>query len=145
MDASKRIAINITHNFNEREYSRKNLEKYFVFVNTIEYLIFQENICGIGDASLDSILDSIIKCSRGRVKNKEWIRRWITELKYMGLIQCVEGKEIRIKLTEPGKRSYREQLFQSIYANLLNAKDSRRLSIIAILIAVADVVLSLFH
>ena len=143
MGSSKHSIINISHNYNERKYFKKSLEKYFVFSNTIEYLIFQERISNLADCSLESLQEMIKKCSNGKIKDEEWIKRWIAELSFMGLIECVESEPVQFRLTEAGKESYRQQTFQSIYSTLLNAKDSRCLSIIAIIIAVLAVILSI--
>lgn len=139
----KETVINISHNLKDREYVKRNLEKYFVFSHTIERLVFQEEITGIADCSLDSIIECIKTCSKGRYKDDDWIGRWIAELKFMGLVESVEGKSIRFRLTNTGKESYRQQTFQSIYADLINARDSRRLSIVAICISILALILSL--
>lgn len=144
MGKSKETVINISHNLRDREYIKKNLEKYFVFSLSIECLVFQEEITGIADCSLDSMVECIKTCSKGRYKDDDWIERWIAELKFMGLVESVEGKSIRFRLTNAGKESYRQQVFQSIYADLINARDSRRLSIIAICISILALILSLF-
>lgn len=144
MSEPKDTIINISHKSSDREYARRNLEKYFVFSHTIERLIFQEEIKGLADCSLDSIVECIKACSSGRYKDEEWIGRWIAELKFMGLIEYVDGESIRFKLTNAGKESYRQQTFQSIYSDLLNARDSRRLSVVAICISVLALILSLF-
>ena len=49
MSESKETDINISHNYSDREYAKRNLEKYFVFSHTIERLIFQEEIKGLAD------------------------------------------------------------------------------------------------
>ena len=144
MGESKETVINISHNLRDREYAKRNLEKYFVFSHTIEHLIFQEEISGLADCSLDAMLECIKTCSKGRYKDDDWIRRWIAELMFMGLIESVEGKSIRLRLTNEGKESYRQQTFQSIYADLMNARDSRRLSIVAICVSLLALILSLF-
>lgn len=144
MSDSKETAINISHTFSDREYARRNLEKYFVFSLTIERLIFQEEIKGLADCSLDSIVESIKGCSKGKYKDEEWIGRWIAELKFMGLIESVKGESIQFRLTDAGKESYRQQTFQSVYSELMNARDSRRLSVVAICISVLALILSLF-
>lgn len=144
MNESKETVINVSHNLRDREYAKRNLEKYFVFSQTIERLVFQEEITGIADCSLDSMVECIKTCSKGRYTDDDWIGRWIAELKFMGLVESVEGKSIRFRLTDAGKESYRQQTFQSIYADLMNARDSRRLSIVAICISIMALILSLF-
>ena len=144
MNESKETVINVSHNLRDREYAKRNVEKYFVFSHTIERLVFQEEITGIADCSLDSMVECIKTCSKGRYKDEDWIGRWIAELKFMGLVESVEGKSIRFRLTDAGKESYRQQTFQSIYADLMNARDSRRLSIVAICISILALILSLF-
>lgn len=144
MGESKETVINISHNLRDSEYAKRNLEKYFVFSHTIERLVFQEEITGLADCSLDSMIECIKTCSKGRYKDDDWIGRWIAELKFMGLVESIEGESIRLGLTNAGKESYRQQTFQSIYADLMNARDSRRLSIVAICISILALILSLF-
>lgn len=144
MNDSKQIVINISHCSNERTYSKKNLEKYFVFSYTIEYLIFQQKLTGLSDCSLTALEKGIIKGSRGKIRDTEWIGRWISELFFMELIQPVDDKNIRFKLTKYGEELYRQQTFQFIYANLLQAKENRNLSIIAIGIAFSALIVNLF-
>ena len=127
--------INISHKFSEGEYSRRTLEKYYVFSIVIERLIFQEELSGVADCSYDSIVECVNTCSKGKYNDDEWIGRWIAELKFMGFISSVEGESLRLQLTEKGKESYSQQTFQSIYAELMNARESRRLAIVAICIS----------
>lgn len=141
-ESNKTQIINISHNFTDREYSKKNLEKYFVFSHVIEYLALLEGATILSDCSIESLQKIVAKCSRGKYKDPEWIGRWIAELKFMGIVKCRDGDGVRFQLTDAGKDMYRQQTFQSIYSDLLDAKESRNLTIMAIVVSVIALVIS---
>lgn len=61
---------------------------------------------------------------------------WLADMQFMGLIKITISKEydeiLIYQLTEDGIRAYQNQTFHQIYANLLAAKRSRVLAMIAI-------------
>ena len=118
------------------------MEKYFVFSQVIELLVFLEKTRGLTDCSLKMIVDTIKKCSRGRIKDEEWINRWVAELTFMDAIETTASNSIRFRITKTGYDLYRQQTFQTVYSNLKNAKGSRVLSIIAISISIVAIILS---
>ena len=142
MNESETVLINISHNLSDREFSQKDLEKYYVFSQVIELLVFLEKTQGLTDCSLNMIVDTIKKCSRGRIKDEEWINRWVAELTFMDAIERTASKSIRFRITTTGYDLYRQQTFQTLYSNLKNAKGSRVLSIIAISISIVAIILS---
>ena len=60
MNDSKQMIINISHNFNEKQYLKKSLEKFFVLSYAIEYLVFQKQLTGLADCSMKTLEESII-------------------------------------------------------------------------------------
>ncbi len=143
MKESETVLINISHNLSDKEFSRRNLEKYFVFSQVIELLVFLEQTRGLTDCPHGMMVDTIKSCSKGKIKDEEWINRWIAELKFMGAIETTASDSIRFRITQTGYDLYRQQTFQSIYSNLKNAKDSRLLSIVAICISIVAIILSI--
>ena len=123
------LEVNISHNFGDKKYTKKTLEKYFVFSVVIDYLVTLQQQ-KVNDCSLDSLVDIVMKCSHNKYHKKDWIYRWLVELKWMGVIMPVS--EDRCALTDYGCDCYKSQIFHSIYSNLLDAKHSRQLSRVAI-------------
>lgn len=137
------LEVNISHNMSEVKYSRKSLEKYFVFSSVIDYLVYLQSVGKLKDCSLNSMVDSIIKCSRNRYRNKDWIHRWILELVWMGVIKPI-GDD-RCALTDFGQDCYKKQVFHTIYSNLLNAKQSKAMSIVAVTISLISLIFAIIR
>ncbi len=72
------------------------------------------------------------------------INEWMSELSWMGYVTRVSERETNsvIRLTGEGLQAYKDQSMQSIAANLLAARESRRLSIIAIIVAIVSIVVA---
>lgn len=70
------------------------------------------------------------------------INEWISELSWMGYITRVTERTNNsvIQLTQEGLIAYRNQSLQATAANLLAARESRRLSKTAIIIAIISIV-----
>ena len=66
------------------------------------------------------------------------INQWISELSWLSIITRVSKRTNNsvIKLTGEGLNAYKSQLFHNIAANLLEARESRRMSNLAIVIAI---------
>ena len=72
------------------------------------------------------------------------INEWISELSWMGYVTRVSERTNNsvLQLTQEGLSAYKSQNLQSIAANLMAARESRRLSNIAIWIAVISIVVT---
>jgi len=72
------------------------------------------------------------------------INEWISELSWMGYIERVSERTNNsvIKLTPEGFAAYKSQNLQSIAANLLAARESRRQANVAIWIAVVAILVT---
>lgn len=66
------------------------------------------------------------------------INQWISELSWLSIITRVSERKNNsvIQLTGEGLNAYKSQVFHSIAANLLEARESRRMSKVAIIIAI---------
>ena len=71
----------------------------------------------------------------------EQINQWISELSWMGLITRVSERTENsvISLTEKGLIAYQEQSLHQVAANLLEARESRHLSTVAIGISIVSI------
>jgi hypothetical protein len=89
------------------------------------------------------LADKDVKVILGTFSDKQ-INEWISELSWMGYIERVSERTNNsvIKLTPEGFAAYKSQNLQSIAANLLAARESRRQSNIAIWIAVISIVVT---
>lgn len=89
------------------------------------------------------LADKDVKVILGTFSDKQ-INEWISELSWMGYIERVSERTNNsvIKLTPEGFSAYKSQNLQSIAANLMAARESRRQSNIAIWIAVISIVVT---
>ena len=75
---------------------------------------------------------------------------WLLEVQVMGLITLSKHKEdgkeiIMTKLTRQGEEAYQKQTYHQIYANLIAAKLSRWLAILAIFVSLIALIVSLVN
>ena len=120
--------------------SRKwNLEKYHMYSMILELLVYYKG-SEINDcASLDDI-KNMFKHQGIPKQDKKFdakINAALAQLVWVGYITC-DGNYV--SLTNDGIQAYKEQRFHTIAANLYNAENTKRLSIIAIIIAVLSFV-----
>ena len=74
----------------------------------------------------------------------EQINEWISELSWMGLIQRVSERTENsvISLTKEGLVAYQNQSLHQVAASLLEARESRHLSKVAIVIAIISILVT---
>ena len=72
------------------------------------------------------------------------INEWISELSWMGLIQRVSERTENsvISLTKEGLVAYQNQSLHQVAASLLEARESRHLSKVAIVIAIISILVT---
>lgn len=69
---------------------------------------------------------------------------WLQDLVLMGLIETqTDNGNLAMRITKDGLKAYSEQRFNSISASLYEAKQSRRLSCLAIGLSILSLVISL--
>lgn len=74
------------------------------------------------------------------------VDKWLADMEFIGLIRGVYDPQIKqflIYITEKGIEEYKNQTYHVLAANLLEAQESRRLSRIAIIIAVVSVIVAI--
>lgn len=126
------------------------IDKYMFICLVLDELVFRKYYEKEEDVSIAFLCYRINKKMTLSLKSRPiaLLEIWLSEMQIMKLItlsKSKEGNEIIIsKLTAQGEKAYQNQTYHQIYANLLAAKRSRVLSIIAIFISVITLVLTAF-
>ena len=127
---------------------KENASKYLFFAWTLnrlkEFLLCQ-------DAERVNewyITKSIHKTEllKGFKEPDQLVDKWLVDMEFIGLIRGEYDPQIDqhlIYITEKGIEEYKNQTYHVLAANLLEAQESRRLSIIAIVIAIIAVVVAI--
>lgn len=135
------------------ETSRKciieeNASKYLFFAWTLnrlkEFLLCHDAI----RVNEGYITKSIYKTTllKGLKESDKLIEKWLVDMKFIGLIRIEYDPRIKqtlIYLTEKGLEEYKNQTYHALAANLLEAQESRRLSKIAIIIAIVSILVAI--
>ena len=135
------------------ETSRKsiieeNASKYLFFAWTLnrlkEFLLCHDAI----RVNEGYITKSINKTTllKGLKESDKLIEKWLLDMELIGLIKIEHDpviKQTLIYLTEKGLDEYKNQTYHVLAANLLEAQESRRLSKIAIIIAIVSILISI--
>ena len=135
------------------ETSRKciieeNASKYLFFAWTLnrlkEFLLCHDAI----RVNEGYITKSIYKTTllKELKESDKLIEKWLLDMKLIGLIKIEHDPAIKqtlIYLTEKGLDEYKNQTYHVLAANLLEAQESRRLSKIAIIIAIVSILVAI--
>jgi hypothetical protein len=135
------------------EKSRKsiieeNASKYLFFAWTLnrlkEFLLCHDAI----RVNEGYIRKSIYKTTllKGLKESDKLIEKWLLDMELIGLIKIEHDPAIEqtlIYLTEKGLDEYKNQTYHVLAANLLEAQESRRLSKIAIIIAIVSILVAI--
>ena len=135
------------------EKSRKsiieeNASKYLFFAWTLnrlkEFLLCHDAI----RVNEGYITKSIYKTTllKGLKESDKLIEKWLLDMELIGLIKIEHDPAIKqtlIYLTEKGLDEYKNQTYHVLAANLLEAQESRRLSKIAIIIAIVSILIAI--
>lgn len=135
------------------ETSRKciieeNASKYLFFAWTLnrlkEFLLCHDAI----RVNEGYITKSIYKTTllKQLKESDKLIEKWLLDMKLIGLIKIEHDPAIKqtlIYLTEKGLDEYKNQTYHVLAANLLEAQESRRLSKIAIIIAIVSILVAI--
>lgn len=139
-------------NKKEKNIRTFNSVKYYVISLVLDILVHKmvenrnDRTIG-GEMLLEDIMSEIWKNS---IYDMEWnlsmarVELIVSEMSWMNLIVNTgdTSKNPNIKLTDEGFAAYKDQRFHSIAASLMEAKESRRLSLIAIAISIITLVIT---
>lgn len=119
---------------NLKESRRWNLEKYHMYSMILELLVYVKGDLKEEWVNIDDIERMFLKQGfpRKGKKLEAKINAALAQLIWMGNIT---GDKHSVRLTDDGVKAYKEQRFHAIAADLYNAENTKRLSIIAIVIA----------
>ena len=135
------------------ETSRKsiieeNASKYLFFAWTLnrlkEFLLCHDAI-RINDGYITkSIYQTTLL--KGLKESDKLVEKWLLDMELIGLIKIEYDTTIKqtlIYLTEKGLEEYKNQTYHVLAANLLESQESRRLSKIAIVIAIVSILVAI--
>ena len=83
---------------------------------------------------------------KGLKESDKLVEKWLLDMELIGLIKIEYDTTIKqtlIYLTEKGLEEYKNQTYHVLAANLLESQESRRLSKIAILIAIVSILVAI--
>ena len=129
----------------EKELRTFNSVKYYVMSLVLDILVRKMVFNSITNANEVEIpfKDLMQEIWKDSTSDMEWnisiarIELIVAEMSWMNLIVNTgdTSKNPNIKLTEEGFAAYKDQKFHSIAASLMEAKESRRLAIIAVVVS----------
>lgn len=136
-----------------RTYNIKTSRKELLEENASKYLFFAWTLNRLKEFLLchdakrineGYITKSIYKTTllEGVKEPDKLIEKWLVDMKFIGLIRIEYDPRIKqtlIYLTERGVEEYKNQTYHVLAANLLEAQECRRLSKIAIIIAILSI------
>lgn len=128
----------------ERHGLTKERVKYHIISRVLDCLVMNKYLFGKDSVDYKAIMDWLDKRS---TYDYNWtvsiahIELWMHELTWLGLVTFDEESQL-MTLTEEGYSAYKEQKFQSISVSLNESKQSRRLSFVAITLAVLSILIA---
>ena len=131
-----------------KELREEYASKYLFFAWTLNrlkefYLCYDAERINEGYISQSIHKTELLK---GVHEPEKLVEKWLMDMAFIGLIRIEQDPIIRqtlIYITEKGFEEYKKQTYHSLAANLLEAQESRRLSRIAIYIAVVAVIVAI--
>ena len=111
-----------------------NLEKYHMFSMILEFLVDNKQINNLPDVFVSSISGMLQKQGIPKYDEKfaAKVNNALLHMAWIGLISIDEDK---ITIEDEGIKAYKDQRYHEIAANLYNAEQTRKLSVIAIWVA----------
>ncbi len=122
---------------NEKRFVSETQVKYYIFTTVLDYLLANQWFCGLDAVSISSVQEWLIKRA---TRSYMWgvsvaqTKLWLQELVWLKMISLNEEKQ-ELSLTQTGYEACQDQRFHSVYASLLEAKHSRQIAILALVIA----------
>ena len=123
------------------------IDKYMFICLVLDELIFRKHFEHENNVSYTFLHQRIKNKMTISMKNRPMLQyeMWICDMKIMELVKVTQQIKdnrniIILEITEIGEIAYQEQTYHQIYANLLSAKQSRVLSITAIVLSVLAII-----
>ena len=127
----------------------KNRKRELYYSLMVDFFVIAKN-AGNGDKVKKSILvENLLDCTHTRKNhvNIEFCNTTIAEFGWMGMLgfeEISDGSDVYIYALPPLFEAFRSRIFHSNYANLEEAKESKFLSIVALVIALVSLCISVF-
>ncbi len=130
---------------NENRFVTESQVKYYIFTTVLDYLLANQWFCGLDSVSVSSVKELLYK--RGTWGYMWGVSAaqadlWLHELVWLKMISFNEEKQ-ELSLTHAGYEACQDQRFHSVYASLLEAKRSRQIAFIALVIAILTAIFTL--
>lgn len=128
---------------NGRRFNRFNIIRYTTICLVLDYFCYLNSLQRDEAVTLKTLIDMVFNKSSFRRTsiNETIVQTAIINMNMMGLLYEVEDGYYAI--TDQGKIAYVNQTYHALAANLYQAKASRNLSIIAVVVAIAGIFLSI--
>jgi len=128
---------------NEKTLIKFNMVRYTTMCIVLDYFCFMNSVESDVACTLDHLMGLVFNKSsfNDTEENRTMIQTTIINMKMMGLLYA--HTQDTLAITNQGKQAYIDQTYHLAAANLYQANASRRLSTIAIGVAVASILLSL--
>ena len=128
---------------NEKTLIKFNMVRYTTMCIVLDYFCFMNSVESDVACTLDHLIGLVFNKSsfNDTEENRTMIQTTIINMKMMGLLYA--HTQDTLAITNQGKQAYVDQTYHLAAANLYQANASRRLSTIAIGVAVASILLSL--
>jgi len=131
-----------------KELLEENASKYLFFawsLNRLKEFLLCQDAKRINEGYITKSIHKT-ELLKGFKEPDKLVDKWLADMEFIGLIRGEYDPRIDqhlIYITEKGIEEYKNQTYHVLAANLLEAQESRRLSRIAIIIAVVSVIVAI--
>ena len=128
---------------NEKTLIKFNMVRYATMCIVLDYYCFMNSVESDVACTLDHLIGLVFNKSsfEDTEENRTMVQTTIVNMKMMGLLNA--HTQDTLAITNQGKQAYIDQTYHLATANLYQANASRRLSMIAIGVAIAGILLTL--
>lgn len=128
---------------NEKTLIKFNMLRYTTMCIVLDYYCFMNSVESDVACTLEHLISLVFNKSSfdETEENRAMVQTTIINMKMMGLLYS--HTQDTLAITNQGKQAYIDQTYHLATANLFQANASRRLSVIAIGVAIASIIISL--
>ena len=128
---------------NEKTLIKFNMVRFTTMCIVLDYYCFMNSVESDVACTLDHLIGLVFNKSsfEDTEENRTIVQTTIVNMKMMGLLNA--HTQDTLAITNQGKQAYIDQTYHLATANLYQANASRRLSMIAIGVAIAGILLTL--
>ncbi len=128
---------------NEKTLIKFNMVRYTTICIVLDYYCYMNSIDSDVTCTINQLQDFVFKKSsfNDTEENRTMVQTTIVNMKMMGLLYSYTQDTLAI--TNQGKQAYIDQTYHLATANLYQANASRKLSVLAICVAIAGILLTL--